>query len=69
VVLEAVRRAGARALVGSGWAGFGHGAVLPPSVMVVGDVPHEWLFERWAAGAAGTMPAGARLSPALHGRR
>jgi hypothetical protein len=48
VVLEAVQRAGVRALVGSGWAGFAQDVELPPSVIVVGDVPHEWLFERWA---------------------
>lgn len=61
LVARAVRQAGVRAVVQAGWAG------LAPSggdVLVVDDVPHEWLFPRVAAvvhhGGAGTTAAGLR---------
>jgi UDP:flavonoid glycosyltransferase YjiC (YdhE family) len=60
-VLEAVRRARVRAVVQSGWAGL---RVSSPSVLTVGEVPHEWLFPRVAAvvhhAGAGTTAAGLR---------
>lgn len=63
LVLEAVERAGVRALLSSGWAGLGD-TDLPDTVHVVGDVPHEWLFARTRAvvhhGGAGTTAAGLR---------
>jgi sterol 3beta-glucosyltransferase len=62
-VLEAVRTAGVRAVVGNGWGGTSkiEGA---SDVFVVDDVPHDWLFPRVRAvvhhGGAGTVSAGLR---------
>lgn len=62
-VFEALRRAGRRGIVLSGWAGLGAGDA-PAHVLVVEDVPHAWLFPRMAAvvhhGGAGTTAAGLR---------
>lgn len=61
IVLDALD--GRRALLYSGWSGFGAGA-LPPGVHRVGHVPHAWLFPRVAFavhhGGAGTTHASAR---------
>lgn len=61
IVEAAVHRAGVRAVVQAGWAG------LAPSgddIMLVGDVPHDWLFPRTAVvvhhAGAGTTGAGLR---------
>ncbi|TDC36060.1 glycosyltransferase [Micromonospora sp. 15K316] len=61
VVAAAVKRAGVRAVVQSGW------AELSPAgddILTVGDVPHDWLFPRTAAvvhhAGAGTTGAGLR---------
>lgn len=63
IVLEALRLAGMRALIGRGWGGLAPDA-LPPSVHAIGHVPHGWLFPRVAAvvhhGGAGTTHAGLR---------
>lgn len=63
VVLEALRRAGARGLVSSGWTGL-HAEDLPDEVRLVGEVPHAWLLPQVAAavhhGGAGTTGAAAR---------
>lgn len=63
IVLEAVRRAGVRALIGRGWGGLAPEA-LPANVHAIGHVPHDWLFPRVAAvvhhGGAGTTHAGLR---------
>lgn len=63
LVLEAVARAGVRAVLSRGWAGLGDGA-LPPDVHVVGSVSHAALFRRVAAvvhhGGAGTTTTAAR---------
>lgn len=45
LVLEAVERAGVRAIISGGWAGLGQ-RTLPDTVYRVGDCPHEWLFPR-----------------------
>jgi sterol 3beta-glucosyltransferase len=61
VVAAAVRRAGVRAVVQSGWAELGAGG---DDVLLVGDLPHDWLFPRTAAvvhhAGAGTTAAGLR---------
>nr|WP_221375174.1 glycosyltransferase [Actinoplanes polyasparticus] len=61
VVAAAVARAGARAVVQSGWAGLGP---IGDDLLVVGDLPHDWLFPRTAAvvhhAGAGTTGAGLR---------
>jgi UDP:flavonoid glycosyltransferase YjiC (YdhE family) len=61
VVRAAVKRAGVRAVVQSGWAG------LEPAgddILLTGDLPHDWLFPRTAAvvhhAGAGTTGAGLR---------
>jgi vancomycin aglycone glucosyltransferase len=62
-VLETVERAGVRAVISSGWAGLGEGA-LPETVHVTGPVAHAALFRRVAAvihhGGAGTTTTAAR---------
>ncbi len=63
LLLDAVRAAGLRAVVLSGWSG-----LRPPDstgqVLVVDEVPHAWLFPRVQAvlhhGGAGTTAAGLR---------
>ncbi|KDR81957.1 hypothetical protein GALMADRAFT_207321 [Galerina marginata CBS 339.88] len=62
-IFEATEKAGVRALVSSGWGGLG-GASVPPHIFILGNVPHDWLFdhERVAAvvhhGGAGTTAIG-----------
>jgi sterol 3beta-glucosyltransferase len=61
VITDAVERAGVRAIVQSGWA-----ELLPigDDILLVGDLPHDWLFPRTAAvvhhAGAGTTAAGLR---------
>lgn len=63
IVVDAVQRAGVRALIGRGWGGLDPGD-LPPQVHAISHVPHDWLFPRTAAvvhhGGAGTTHAGLR---------
>jgi sterol 3beta-glucosyltransferase len=61
LIAVAVKRAGVRAVVQSGW------AELEPAgddILLVGDLPHDWLFARTAAvvhhAGAGTTAAGLR---------
>ena len=59
-VLEAIKRTGQRAVMSTGWGGFG-ASDLPPSVLPIGFVPHDWLFARVSMaihhGGAGTTAA------------
>jgi sterol 3beta-glucosyltransferase len=61
VVGDAVRQAGVRALIATGWGAL-RGVRNGSGVMVVESVPHRWLFPRVAAvvhhGGAGTTAAG-----------
>lgn len=63
IAADALRRAGRRGVVSTGWMGAGH---VDPTDDVFGieDVPHDWLFPRMAAvvhhGGAGTTAAGLR---------
>ena len=63
LIVEAVARAGCRAVISAGWAELGGGA-LPEGVFVTGSVPHAALFARCAAvvhhGGAGTTTTAAR---------
>ena len=63
LVLDAVERAGVRAVLSRGWAGLGS-AALPEGVMEIGSVCHASLFARVAAvvhhGGAGTTTTAAR---------
>ncbi|KAG6304309.1 hypothetical protein E4U44_008644, partial [Claviceps purpurea] len=63
MIFEAIRLAGIRALVSKGWGGLGaEDCGNPESVFMLGDVPHDWLFERVSAvvhhGGAGTTATG-----------
>jgi sterol 3beta-glucosyltransferase len=59
-LVEALRRCGRKAILQAGWANLGEGE-LPPNVLRVGFVPHDWLFARAACvvhhGGAGTVAA------------
>jgi UDP:flavonoid glycosyltransferase YjiC (YdhE family) len=63
LVLEALARAGQRAVVLAGWGGM-RASELPNSVLMVDSVPFSWLFQRVAAvvhhGGAGTTAEGFR---------
>jgi UDP:flavonoid glycosyltransferase YjiC (YdhE family) len=63
LVLDAIARAGVRAVISEGWAGLG-GIALPADVMRVGVVDHASLFQRVSAvihhGGAGTTTMAAR---------
>ena len=63
IVLEAVQKAGVRAVLASGWGGL-VGSALHANVFALESAPHEWLFPRMAAvvhhGGAGTVAAGLR---------
>jgi sterol 3beta-glucosyltransferase len=63
IVIEAMDTAGQRAILQSGWADLGS-RQMPDSILLVDDVPHDWLFPRCAAavhhGGAGTTAVGLR---------
>lgn len=72
IVATAVRRAGVRAVIQSGWAGLAPEAGFDggDDVLPVGELPHDWLFPRTAAvvhhAGAGTTGAGLRAGvPAI----
>src|SRR5262245_48958117 len=62
-IFEGLAQSEARGLVSRGWAKLGN-VPVPPNVMLVDDVPHDWLFQRCALvchhGGAGTTAAGLR---------
>lgn len=62
-LLEAITRAGCRAVIGAGWAALGDGP-LPEGVVAIESVSHPMLFPRCAAvvhhGGAGTTTTAAR---------
>ena len=66
VVAVAVKRAGVRAVVQSGWAELDWADLswAGDDILAVGDLPHDWLFPRTAAvvhhAGAGTTGAGLR---------
>ncbi|OIW26165.1 UDP-Glycosyltransferase/glycogen phosphorylase [Coniochaeta ligniaria NRRL 30616] len=62
-IFDAVTAVGCRALVSKGWGGLGVDSVgVPEGVFMLGNCPHDWLFDRVAAvvhhGGAGTSAAG-----------
>lgn len=62
-IFEAIRLTGVRALVSKGWGGLGgSSSSTPPNVFMLGNCPHDWLFEQVACvvhhGGAGTTAAG-----------
>jgi UDP:flavonoid glycosyltransferase YjiC (YdhE family) len=64
LIYGAVKRAGVRALVSQGWGGLG-GDKPPEGVFLLGNVPHDWLFQHVSAvvhhGGAGTTAIGIAL--------
>ena len=67
MIFEAVAKAGVRALVSKGWGGTGgEGLDVPENIFLLGNCPHDWLFQRVAAvchhGGAGTTAAGITAS-------
>ncbi|KAI8852334.1 hypothetical protein BC829DRAFT_73814 [Chytridium lagenaria] len=63
VIFDAVEKAGVRALVSKGWGGLGGEQLqVPSSVYLIGNCPHDWLFQHVSAvvhhGGAGTTAAG-----------
>ncbi|PNS21582.1 Sterol 3-beta-glucosyltransferase [Sphaceloma murrayae] len=63
MIFDAVKMTGQRALVSKGWGGIGADELgIPEGVMMLGNVPHDWLFQRVSAvvhhGGAGTTAAG-----------
>jgi UDP:flavonoid glycosyltransferase YjiC (YdhE family) len=63
LIMAAIKKTGARALVSQGWGGLGtKNAALPANVFMLGNCPHDWLFPRISSvvyhGGAGTMAAG-----------
>ncbi|KAJ5159510.1 uncharacterized protein N7482_006514 [Penicillium canariense] len=61
IVFGAVKRLGIRALVSQGWGGLG-GEEAPEGVFLLGDCPHDWLFQYVSCvvhhGGAGTTAIG-----------
>ncbi|RMJ22522.1 glycosyltransferase family 1 protein [Aspergillus sp. HF37] len=65
-VLDAVRISGQRAIVSKGWGQLGGESVdIPDNVLLLGSVPHDWLFRRVSCvvhhGGAGTTATGLAL--------
>ncbi|KAL8671013.1 MAG: hypothetical protein Q9168_004465 [Polycauliona sp. 1 TL-2023] len=66
LIFEAVRQTGQRALVSKGWGGFGGDELdKPDGVFMLGNCPHDWLFQHVSCvvhhGGAGTTAAGIAL--------
>jgi UDP:flavonoid glycosyltransferase YjiC (YdhE family) len=66
MIFEAVEKSGVRALVSKGWGGLGADSVsIPEGVFMIGNVPHDWLFQHVLCvvhhGGAGTTAAGIAL--------
>ncbi|KAG8703934.1 hypothetical protein FRC09_003869 [Ceratobasidium sp. 395] len=65
-VLAAIALCGVRAVISPGWGGLDKGMIesAGPNVFTLGNVPHDWLFERVSAvchhGGAGTTAIGLR---------
>ncbi|KAI5459459.1 hypothetical protein BGZ63DRAFT_361259 [Mariannaea sp. PMI_226] len=66
LIFKAVELAGVRAIVSKGWGGVGGGDHVPDNIYLIGNVPHDWLFQRVSAvvhhGGAGTTAAGIAAS-------
>ena len=65
IVIEAVQRAGVRAIIATGWGGLDvRPFELPDTIHAIESAPHDWLFPRVSAvvhhGGCGTTAAGLR---------
>ncbi|KAM5369976.1 hypothetical protein ACJZ2D_008775 [Fusarium nematophilum] len=62
LIFQAIKIAGVRAILSKGWGGVGGGDDVPESVYLIGNCPHDWLFQRVSVvvhhGGAGTTAAG-----------
>lgn len=62
MVFDAVEKAGVRALISKGWGDMGKGMEIPDNILLLDNVPHDWLFPRVRAvvhhGGAGTTAIG-----------
>ncbi|WPG99033.1 Hypothetical protein R9X50_00183800 [Acrodontium crateriforme] len=65
LIFDAVRKSGQRCLLSKGWGGLGEdelGDSVPDGVFMLGNTPHDWLFQRVSCvvhhGGAGTTAAG-----------
>ncbi|CAI6029573.1 hypothetical protein V2G26_010325 [Clonostachys chloroleuca] len=62
LVFDAVKLAGVRAIVSKGWGGVGGKLDVPDDIYLIGNTPHDWLFNHVSAvvhhGGAGTTAAG-----------
>ena len=66
LIFDAVKKTGQRALVSKGWGGFGGDEMgKPEGVFMLGNCPHDWLFQHVSCvvhhGGAGTTAAGIAL--------
>lgn len=65
LIFDAVKKAGVRALVSRGWSKIG-GDDVPENIFMLGNVPHDWLFQHVSAvvhhGGAGTCAIGLKLA-------
>lgn len=63
LVLDAIAKAGVRAVIASGWEGI-ETSEVPDNVLLIKGAPHDWLFPQMAAvvhhGGSGTTGAGLR---------
>ncbi len=63
LVAQALARTGQRGVLSSGWGGLAR-QDLPPTIFMLGAIPHNWLFPQMAAvvhhGGVGTTSAGLR---------
>ncbi|CAE6379217.1 unnamed protein product [Rhizoctonia solani] len=67
IILSAVAQSGVRAVISAGWGSLDSSTLQEardPNIFVLGNVPHDWLFERVSAvvhhGGAGTAAIGLR---------
>jgi sterol 3beta-glucosyltransferase len=64
LALDALKMAGMRGVLATGWSGLSENMDMPPTVFRLKSAPHAWLFPRMAAvvhhGGAGTTAAGLR---------
>jgi UDP:flavonoid glycosyltransferase YjiC (YdhE family) len=66
IVFEAIKNAGQRAIISKGWGNLGvDGVDVPDNILIIGNVPHDWLFQHVSCvihhGGAGTTAAGLAL--------
>ncbi|KAF7512700.1 hypothetical protein GJ744_000267 [Endocarpon pusillum] len=62
MIFGAVEKAGVRALISKGWGDMGKGMDIPDNILLLDNVPHDWLFPKVRAvvhhGGAGTTARG-----------